>query len=120
MKLLELLQRRGVKYILIAYILITIAYTGTRFYNTSGSSHHRTTRRSVVEPISESSNKEDFFVAPLAQEIIESDEYEELVKATYFDGQHRPAFTQIVKSPEGKVDIDTISLTKNTYKTVSM
>lgn len=104
MKLLEQLQRRGVKYILIAYILITLVYTSTRFYDITGSPHHRTARRSVVEPITELNNREDFFVAPLAHEVIESDEYEELVKATYFDNQQRQSLTQKVKSEEGKVE----------------
>lgn len=91
MKLLEHLPRRGIKYIVFGYVFISLVYTATRFYNISDTFHHtRTARRSVIEPNDTTVTKDTFFIAPLAQEVIETDEYEELVKTYINDHQNSP------------------------------
>jgi hypothetical protein len=90
MKLLDNLPRRGIKYIIFAYVFISLVYTGSRFYNITDTFHPRTERRSVDEPIDVTTTRDTFFIAPLAREIIESDEYEELVKNYVKDHQDLP------------------------------
>ncbi|KAL9552376.1 hypothetical protein MBANPS3_003787 [Mucor bainieri] len=70
------------KYILLAYALLSITYTTARFYNITGPPHART-RRSVIEPLPQ--EKETFFVAPLDQSAIEEDEQQILESIIYYD-----------------------------------
>lgn len=56
-------------------------YIGGQVYNT-GTLPSRTARRSVLE-----STADTFFIAPLAQNIIEQDEQDESKKFIYFDYQ---------------------------------
>lgn len=74
---------RYLKYMLLAYALVSITYTTARFYNITGSPHART-RRSVIEPLPPQ-EKETFFVAPLDQTSIEKDEQQELETIIYYD-----------------------------------
>lgn len=70
------------KYMLLAYALVSITYATARFYNITGPPHART-RRSVIEPILQ--EKETFFFAPLDQDSIEKDEQQELESIIYYD-----------------------------------
>jgi hypothetical protein len=71
---------RTVKYLVFTYALVTVIYTGTRFYNITSSSHTRTRRSSIV-----GYQKDSFFVAPLSQQTIEQDEQDEFKRAIYFE-----------------------------------
>lgn len=73
---------RYLKYMLLAYALISITYITARFCHITGPPHART-RRSVIEPITQ--EKEAFFFAPLDQESIEQDEQELLESIIYYD-----------------------------------
>ncbi|CAO3618796.1 unnamed protein product [Mucor fragilis] len=73
---------RYLKYMLLAYALVSIIYTSARFYNITGPPHART-RRSVIEPLPQ--EKETFFFAPLAQNSIEEDEQQVLESIIYYD-----------------------------------
>jgi hypothetical protein len=83
---------RAVKYIVLAYALSTVVYTGMRFYNIAGTSHTRTTRRSIAEY-----QKDSFLVAPLSQQIIEDNEEDELQRNIYFD----PSKTDVEQRGKG-------------------
>ncbi|KAK4519358.1 putative PHD type zinc finger protein with BAH domain-containing protein [Mucor velutinosus] len=73
---------RYLKYVLLAYAVVSITYTTARFYNITGSSHART-RRSVIEPLPQ--EKKPLFVAPLDQVSIEKDAQQELESIIYYD-----------------------------------
>lgn len=88
MKFSDLLSRPSLKFVLLIYVFISIVYTGARFYNLTDASLAKTARRSVIEFTEiESSDKDTFFVAPIAQEAIEKDEEDELRRNLYRDYQ---------------------------------
>lgn len=89
MKFSDILSRFNLKFVLLTYVLISLIYTASKFYNLTDASQTRAARRSVIEPSMMDSihNRDTFFVAPISQSNIEKDEEDELRKSLFRDYQ---------------------------------
>ena len=72
-------HKRGLKYIVIVYVFLSLLYTGNRLYNSQFIHFSKTTtRRSIIDPTSEIQRQDTFFIAPITQNTIETDEHEDV------------------------------------------
>ncbi|KAI8352927.1 glycosyl-transferase for dystroglycan-domain-containing protein [Blakeslea trispora] len=74
---------RGLKFIVVIYVIISAVYTAIQFFGITNSQYARA-RRSLMD-----SDQDRLFVAPLSQEKLEEDELQDANHIVYFDQAYR-------------------------------